>query len=468
MIRRLSMLLPRLRKLPTVARYGIAAAVVVAVFGVVTVLPKGQQYPFLLFFPTILVVAVMLDHGSSVLATLLATVLVAAYMFVAPQNVATHDARDLLWVAIFMASGLAIGSVVEAMREALDGLSKVNAALIHAQANLEQQSILFDAVLEGTPDPIYVKDTAGRFVHVNTASARLLGSTVAAVPGRFDRDFLEPELAAAIEATDRAVMVSRHTEVVEEPVALPGEAVKVFLSTKFPWLDVTGGVLGLIGISRDITDRKAAEEALRAADDAKQLLLYDINHRIKNHLQSVAGLMDMAARRATTLDAAQLALTAAAGRLTVLGQVYTRLQLGAESSVVDTRSFVEELCAGLAASLVGSRPISMRCDAVAVPLESGRAVTLGLLINELVQNALKYAFPNDRTGVIRVRLRAAGAQLVLTVDDDGVGIDAESAPAGTGTGQRLLRAMAGQLGGTIEMGSGPGAQFTLRFAQAGD
>ncbi len=460
--------LPRLGKLPTVLRYAIAALIVVGVFGVVTILPKGQQYPFLLFFPTILVIAVMLDHGCSVFATLFAAVLVVGYMFGAAANAPPHDLRDVLWVAIFIASGLAIGSVVEAMREALDGLSKVNAALIHAQADLEQQSILFDAVLEGTPDPIYVKDIDGRFVHVNTASARLLGTTVAAAPGRLDRDFLAPEFAAAIEATDRAVMVSRTSEVVEERVALPGDATKVFLSTKFPWLDVSGGVLGLIGISRDITDRKAAEEALRAADDAKQLLLYDINHRIKNHLQSVAGLMDMAARRATTLDDAQLALTSAAGRLTVLGQVYTRLQLGTESSVVDTRSFVAELCAGLAASLVGSRPISIRCDAVAVPLESGRAVTLGLFINELVQNALKYAFPDNRTGTIRVRLRAENDQLVLGVDDDGVGIDAERPPAGTGTGQRLLRAMAGQLGGTIEMGSGPGAHFTLRFAQSGD
>jgi len=460
--------IPRLGKLPTVLRYSIAALIVVAVFGIVTILPKGQQYPFLLFFPTILIVAVMLDHGCSVFATLFAAVLVAGYMFGAQENAPTHDTRDLLWVAIFVASGLAIGSVVEAMREALDGLSKVNAALVHAQADLKQQSILFNAVLEGTPDPIYVKDTSGCFVHVNTASARLLGTTVAAVQGRPDRDFLEPEYATAIEATDRAVMVSRNSEVVEERVALPGAASKVFLSTKFPWLDVTGGVLGLIGISRDITDRKAAEEALRAADDAKQLLLYDINHRIKNHLQSVAGLMDMAARRATTLDDAQLALTAAAGRLTVLGQVYTRLQLSTESSVVDTHSFVAELCAGLAASLVGSRSISIRCDAVAVPLESGRAVTLGLFINELVQNALKYAFPGDRAGTIRVRLRAEDQVLVLTVDDDGVGIDAENPPAGTGTGQRLLRAMAGQLGGTIEMGSGPGAHFTLRFAQTGD
>ena len=455
-----------LAHMSTVARYLIATVAILLTLLAVFAMPKGLAEPFLLFLPVILGLAVFIDHKTSIYATLLSAALIGNFVL-ARTGVAT-DRRDLLWLAIFILTGLAIGFVVEAMRETLDSLSGANLALLHAQADLRRQSILFDAVLDGTPDPIYVKDVNGMFVHVNPATAALLGAMPAAIVGRSDRDFLKPDLAKTIEATDRAIMASGRGQTLEERVALPGGVERVFLSSKFAWLDADGSVRGIIGMSRDMTDRFSAEAALKAADAAKQLLLFDINHRIKNHLQSVAGLMDLAARRATTLDAAQLALSAAAGRLAVLGQVYTRLQVGDATSVVDARSFIEELCAGLAASLVGSRPISLRCDAVAVPLESSRAVTLGLAINEIVQNAVKYAFPNDRAGTIRIHLHAAAGDLVLTVEDDGIGIDDSVEPAGTGTGQRLIRAMAQQLGGTLKVDGHPGTRFTLRFPASGD
>jgi len=455
-----------LAHLPTAVRYVIATVFVIAALLALFALPKGQSYPFILFLPIILGLAVLLDHHTSIYATFLSTALIDYFVFAHPAG--GQDVRDLFWLAVFVATGLAIGFIVEAMRDAVDSLSAANLALVHAQADLRRQGILFDAVLEGTPDPIYVKDRRGRFVHVNPATAALLGAPAPSIVGRADRDFLKPALAAVIEETDEAIMASARGQTLEERVALPGAPERVFLSSKFAWLDADGTVRGLIGMSRDMTDRFSAEAAMKAADAAKQLLLFDINHRIKNHLQTVAGLMDLAARRATTLDAAQLALSSAAGRLAVLGQVYTRLQLGSTASVVDARSFVEELCAGLNTSLIGGRPISIRCDAVTVPLESSRAVTLGLAINEIVQNAVKYAFPDDRAGTIRVRLLRTHDDLVLSVEDDGIGIDHHRAPAGTGAGQRLIRAMAQQLGGTLDIAGPPGTRFTLRFPESGD
>lgn len=419
--------------------------------------------PYFAFAPAILLAAVLFDHRSSIVATIVSVLL--SVFVIAPW---AHPLRDFpkgdaFAIAILAVTGFAVAGIVERLRHAVDELSKANAAVMHASAENARRVRLFDAVLEGTSDPIYIKDRQGRFVHVNSASAKLLGTTVEGVLGRCDRDFIKPELADKIEAADRQIMSTGQALAVEEQVALPDGPVTVFLSSKFPWTDLDGTPLGMIGISRDITDRKDAEILLRSADAQKELLLDDINHRIKNHLQTVGGLMTVAGRRATSAAAAKEVITDAVARLWVLAQVYTRLQLGTGAAAVDSRAFIIDLCNDLNVSLVGTRPVTIHCDVEAAQIDSSRSVTLGLVINELVQNALKYAFPDDRPGEVRVEFQRSGDHYQLTVTDNGVGFSAKSEAVGTGNGRRLIQAMTQQLGGTLTVETDGGSTFSLTF-----
>ena len=466
MIPTLSRQLGVLRKLPTALRYGLTLLMVLTALALIMAMPKGQSYPFLMFFPVILITAVILDHGCSIFATLFAAVLALYYLIQPAGSLAPADSRDLLWLLLFVLVGLSIGIVVEAMRHAVEALSLANDALRRAQADLKDQTALFDAVLEGYPDPIYAKDRDGRFVHVNSGAARLLAVPIDTIPGNRDRDFLPAEVAAEIEANDHAIVTSGTMRTVEERVGVTGAPLQTYLSTKFPWRDATGGTIGLIGISRDISDRKAAEDALKAADAQKQLLLFDINHRIKNHLQSVMGVLSLGARRAATLDEARAALDNGAGRLAVLGRVYDRLELGRGASVVDARSFIVELCSDLKLGLIGDRPVAILCSSVTASIEADRAVMLGMAVNELVQNALKYAFPADRAGIVGVDFVVDDRDYLLTVGDDGIGFDPAAAPQGGGTGSRLLRAMARQLRGSLTITGEQGTRAELRFPVA--
>lgn len=462
--------LRRLPDMPVVARYGLTLLFVGLSFAAAWTMRRDVANTpsalYLWFVPAIVVTAVLFDRGTSIAATMVAVV--ASMLGLAPPLGSLGVARsgDAVAILLLLAVGLFIAWVVERLRHAVDLLSTANATLTHASVEAAQQMRLFDAVLEGTDDPIYVKDVAHRFVHVNTASAQILGApTTTVVVGKRDRDFLGAGAAEAIERNDAEVMARRIMLVAEEQVAAGDGGVRTFLSQKFPWLGSDGEVLGLIGISRDITERKQAETALKQADAQKQILLYDINHRIKNHLQSIVGLMSVASARARDLDEARAALIAAGRRLSVLGQVYNRLQIDDGQPVVDTRSFIEELCADLRDSLVDTRPIRFDVAAEPVPLESNRAVTLGLVINELVQNALKYAFADDRPGVVAVRLDSDDDWLTLVVADDGVGMDDTAVPTGTGLGARLITALTQQLGGTLSR-SGPGTLWTIRFPRA--
>jgi two-component sensor histidine kinase len=199
---------------------------------------------------------------------------------------------------------------------------------------------------------------------------------------------------------------------------------------------------------------------LQEIDEQKTLLLSDLNHRVKNHLQSIIGIISLSSRQAQTFDDAQSALQATGARLQVLGRVYDRLQLHDTSATVDGRSFVMALCSDLKGTMIDLRAVSLQVDADSVDLDSSRAVSLGLIINELVTNALKYAFPGDQEGDITVELKAERDQLRLEVRDNGVGIGV--LPEGS-TGQRLVRALARQLGGHATWTSEAGTRVEVTF-----
>lgn len=460
----LSLRLRGISQLPTLARYALATAMVGAVLLLIRAFPGVlPETAYIAFFPVLILCAIIFDHGTGLYATMLATAAAIFFIIEPTTGLPFGEARDVVGLAIFVGTSLLSSALVEALRYAVDELSKANAELLHVHAEAASQVRLLSTLVEQIPDPIYVKDRERRYVHLNSAAARMVGLTPDTAVQRTNDQYLPAVEAEEIAAHDRAVMTGGKAIVFEEVITVPGQPPRTFLSTRAPWFDGNGQIIGIVGVTRDIDARKVAERALKEADQQKQVLLYDINHRIKNHLQSIVGLMSVASRRARDLGEAQVALSAAGRRLAVLGQVYNRLQVNDGRPVVDTRSFIDELCADLRATLADTRPIRFEVTAVALEFESNRAVTLGLVVNELVQNALKYAFPDGRAGAITVDLARDGDMLVLTVADDGIGMVDDAEPAGTGMGQRLIAALVQQLGGSLDRGKPPGTTVTIRF-----
>jgi two-component sensor histidine kinase len=213
--------------------------------------------------------------------------------------------------------------------------------------------------------------------------------------------------------------------------------------------------------------RRAAElegrvVELDASDARKELLLHDINHRIKNQLQVVAGYI-MLGQRDLADEAAVEVLASAANRLRVLARVYDRLQLGRDNVSVGARGFVEEMVNDLQPSLIGTRPIVLRAEAEDAELSSGRAVTIGLMINELVTNAVRFAFAEDEAGTILVIFQRCAGGLCLEVIDDGRGFRSEARSGSVG--QRMLRALVQQLEGTVSWSGPPGTRVSVTFPE---
>ncbi len=160
----------------------------------------------------------------------------------------THESLILL---LFFLGVVAVTTLV---------LAAVTAERERAKGALQQNYGLLSAVVEGTTDAVFVKDRRGRYLMINTAGARFLGKAVAEVLGKDDTELFSPETAREIMAADRRVMATGEAQTFED-VGTAAGVTRTFLSTKVPYRDARGNVVGVLGISRDVSERKRAEEA---------------------------------------------------------------------------------------------------------------------------------------------------------------------------------------------------------------
>ncbi|MBV1800312.1 DUF4118 domain-containing protein [Siccirubricoccus sp. G192] len=197
--------------------------------------------------------------------------------------------------------------------------------------------------------------------------------------------------------------------------------------------------------------RRMAEQVARERD----LLLLEFGHRVKNDLARIGATLSM--QEAGTSPETAAALRAVSERVRVLARVHDRLARRDGHVMVDMQEFLHDLVADLRANLTDVTPVGLFIEAERHSLPVSRAGAVGLIVNELVTNALKHAFPEDRAGGVRIGFWREGQDLLLTVADDGVGfpnMPAEEVPREFGRrggmGRRLIRALAAQLGGRIE------------------
>jgi PAS domain S-box-containing protein len=215
----------------------------------------------------------------------------------------------------------------------------------------------------------------------------------------------------------------------------------------------------------DISDRKQKEERIHAALKEKDILLGEIHHRVKNNLQVVYSLLDLQSDRID--DALMLdVLRESQNRIKSMALIHQTLYESKDFVQVDFANFLDTLAPTLISSYgVDSEQVGLSINADEVLLPISAAVPCGLVVNELIANALKHAFPDGRRGKIKIEL-AHGPEnsAVLAVSDDGVGIPEDLDLATTQTlGLQLVTLLTDQLGGALEIRRADPTRFMLRF-----
>ena len=214
-------------------------------------------------------------------------------------------------------------------------------------------------------------------------------------------------------------------------------------------------------------EKKIQEERLRASLIEKETLLREVHHRVKNNLQLVASLFNMQARRSDNPEVCA-ALGESRDRIQSMALIHERLYRSDSLGVVDFAAYMRMLIGELRSSYAESFEVAMELDVAKIPLAIDMAVPCGLIVNELVTNAIKYACAPGRHNTIRIRFAQTSGSYELEVGDDGPGIALEMENGRAGSlGLHLVQILAEQLQGELDICSSPqGTQVRLRFPAA--
>jgi two-component sensor histidine kinase len=212
------------------------------------------------------------------------------------------------------------------------------------------------------------------------------------------------------------------------------------------------------------TAARRETETRGAKIQERDLMLRELEHRMKNNFQTVASLIEMQLRRASDEPAKQ-ALREALGRVVSVSNAHRNLYApGHDVRAVDMCVYLQDLCANLSDALFLGELVALKCEADPAALDRDRAVAVGLIVNELVTNAAKHAFADGRPGQIEVVFKSDAHGYKLVVEDDGKGLPADFATQRHGLGRGLIEAFTRQAGGSLKVGDGPGTRFEVELA----
>lgn len=282
------------------------------------------------------------------------------------------------------------------------------------------------------------------------------------------RSGVHPEDVERVETEIKAAVEGRGEFSSEFRIVRPDDEVRYVHADALITTGQDGAPEKMTGINMDVTENRKRELAISIALQEKEMLLKELYHRVKNNLQMIASMFNLQVR-VLPEGAARLALTEAAGRVGAISLVHEKLYQSGNLSSIALDSYVKELCEHLAQLGFSSHSqVVIKVDVEPLQIGIETAIPLGVILNELISNCFKHAFPDGRQGQILVRVHSAGSNRVfLSVEDNGKGLPQGFDLASCqGLGLRLVAALTRQLRGSFSVLDCHGACATLEFSLA--
>lgn len=322
---------------------------------------------------------------------------------------------------------------------------------------LTQRTEELDRYFSSSLDLLCIADTDGYFHRLNPEWENVLGYRIEDMEGRRFLDFVHPEdLDRTLEAVSS--LDSQHS-------ILNFENRYRCKDGSYRWIEWRSHPQGrlIYAAARDVTERKRTEEELRRRVEEKETLLKEVHHRLKNNFASIEALVSLQAAEVKSPEA-RSALDDTLGRIAGMRILYEKLLATERYEESSVREYIESLVESMEGALSIPEGIAIlpRVDDFQLPTK--KLFPLGIIVNELVTNALKYAFEGREAGTVSIRLERSGSSATLEVRDDGKGLpEGFRIEDGRGFGITLVRMLAEQLGGTFSMVSAGGTRAELRF-----
>lgn len=316
-------------------------------------------------------------------------------------------------------------------------------------------------ILNSLPDLIAILNAKYEIIWVNTAMSECLNTS--------PNSCLGVKCFEAIHGTElpidncpHAKMImdnKRHTEEVYE-TNLGG----YFLVTAAPIMDKSGNILGSVHIARDITERKIMEDKIKDSLQEKEMLIKETYHRVKNNLMVISSLLDLQARYIEDVETQNI-FRDSQNRARSMAMIHEKLYQTTDLKWINFADYIKKLSTELFETYSDqSGNIKIDFDVENHKLDTDTSIPLGLIVNELISNSLKHAFPDDRKGIIKIKFYKDNEKYILVISDNGIGFpDGFEIENINSLGLRIVNSLVDQIQGEIDIDRTQGIEFTIKF-----
>ncbi|MDP2283901.1 MAG: PAS domain S-box protein [Pseudohongiella sp.] len=326
---------------------------------------------------------------------------------------------------------------------------------------------MVNLAVEAAPNGMIMTDKDGKITLVNSMIETMFGYSRDELIGA-NIDMLVPERFRAHHPEVRHAYIGQPVSRVmgqgRDLYALNKQGNEFPVEIGLNPLHAATGVMILASVV-DITERKQQEKSLKSALLAKETLLSEIHHRVKNNLQIIDSLIGMQMDQVVG-EQARTALRDSQNRVKTISLIHQILYQSQDFAQIDATEFINSLTHNLAQSYgVDRSRINLQLDLDPLILSMNRSLPLGLIVNELVTNALKHAFPDNRCGTLTIALKLIeNGHAILSVTDNGIGLPPKDETAGGETlGLLLMQSLASQIDAQLTVNHRNPTRFELRF-----
>lgn len=339
---------------------------------------------------------------------------------------------------------------------------------LKAEEELRKQKEFLRTVIDTDPNFVFAKDWDGRFTLANKAVAVNYGTSTEGLIGKTDEDFNNnSEEVQKFLADDREVMNSGGSKFISEEMVTNSNTgeVRWYQTIKVPLLSAEGSVQ-VLGVAADITARKFAEEITKKSLKEKELLLKEIHHRVKNNLQIIISLLKLQSR--FVFDNRDLDIfNKSRSRVETMALIHEKLYKSSDIGEIDIGNYLTDLVNHLLKAYnINKEEISYAISADSIFMGIDTAIPCGLIINELINNIMKHAFPEGHKGKIEITISREDEEIVLQVKDNGTGLPETFDSGNSDTlGMQLIDTLIKQLEGKVEIETNEGTSFKISFKE---
>ena len=339
--------------------------------------------------------------------------------------------------------------------------------LKNAYRELESSENRFRSLFENNPVPYQSLDLDGKYIDLNEQLSELLGYSREEILGKSFSDFWTSETIDEFPQKFEYLKDHGWANNVEINLVCKNGDIKTVLLTGRTQKDpITGQFLRTHGILYDISERKLMEDKLKKSLEEKDLLIKEIHHRVKNNLMVISSLLNLQSNLIKDKEAKNI-FRESQSRAKSMAMIHERLYSSDDLKRIDFGDYIRTLSTELFHTYVlDPSIINLKLNVEKIMIDINTAVPLGLIVNELVSNAMKYAFPAGRPGEIDISFHQIDDKYVLIVKDDGVGIPSDlDINKVKSLGLQLVTNLSNQIDGVLKLNRENGTNFEITFKE---